>query len=279
MMGSGPEDALAASAGLAQCGAHRLGQGSGRRDHPGPVPLPELCELVEEVQEPAPQAAGSSARREVGAAEEGLAIGGEPHAHRPPSTPGEELYGRHVDRVDVGSLLPVDLDRHVSRVQQARDLDVLEGLALHDVAPVAGRVTDREEHGPAGAARHLEGLVAPWVPVHRVVGVLLEVRAALQREPVDEPGNASLNVVRPGRAWSERCGGELPRQRLREGLCTGEGIFHPAGLIRGPRRGHAGGEGRRERGRSAPRSPGEPSVPPPRSPPVQLGGRWSARLG
>ena len=56
---------------------------------------------------------------------------------------------------------------------------VLERLALHHVAPVAGGVADAEEDGLVLGAGLLQGLRPPGVPVHRVVGVLQQVRARL----------------------------------------------------------------------------------------------------
>jgi hypothetical protein len=44
----------------------------------------------------------------------------------------------HVDRVEVGALLAVELDADEVLVHELRDPLVLERLALHHVAPVAG---------------------------------------------------------------------------------------------------------------------------------------------
>ena len=65
------------------------------------------------------------------------AIRREKNRHRPSAVTGHELHGLHVDRVDVGPLLAIDFDRYEALVQSARDLVVLERLALHDVTPVA----------------------------------------------------------------------------------------------------------------------------------------------
>jgi hypothetical protein len=94
------------------------------------------------------------------------------------------LRGAHVDRVDVGALLAVDLHRHEVLVQEGGGDGVLEGLVLHHVAPVAGRVADGEEDRPVLTSRPLERLVAPGVPVDGVVGVLEEVGARLLGETV-----------------------------------------------------------------------------------------------
>ena len=85
-------------------------------------------------------------RREVGAAVERHAVRREEHGHRPAAAAGHGLHGLHVDLVDVGPLLAVDLDVDEEAVHERGDLVVLERLALHDVAPVAGRVADREQH-------------------------------------------------------------------------------------------------------------------------------------
>ena len=55
------------------------------------------------------------------------------------------MQRRHVDLVDVGPLLAVDLDVDEQLVHHARGGVVLEALVRHDVAPVAGRVADREQ--------------------------------------------------------------------------------------------------------------------------------------
>jgi hypothetical protein len=128
----------------------------------------------------------------------GLARGGEEHAHRPAARAGEVLHGRHIDGVDVGPLLAVHLDADVVRVEVGGDLLVLERLALHDVAPVAGRVAHREEHGPSQALRIGERLLAPGIPVHGVVRVLEEIRAGLEDESVRELRPFSVEVVRAG---------------------------------------------------------------------------------
>ena len=123
-------------------------------------------------------------RREVRAAEERLAVGLEEDGERPPAAAGDRDDGLHVDRVDVGPLLPVDLDADEVLVHHARRLGRLERLALHHVAPVAGRVADREQDRLVLGAGLREGLLAPRVPVDRVVGVLEEVRAGLVGEAV-----------------------------------------------------------------------------------------------
>ena len=122
--------------------------------------------------------------RVVRPAEERLALGREEDRHRPAAVAGERDDRVHVERVDVRPLLAVDLDVHEALVHQRRRLVVLERLVLHDVAPVAGGVADREQDRPVLVARPRERLVAPRVPVDGVVRVLEEVRACLLGQPV-----------------------------------------------------------------------------------------------
>src|SRR5207245_10907628 len=93
----------------------------------------------------------------------------------------------------------VDLDGHEESVERFGDLDVLERLLLHDVAPVAGRVADGEEDRHVARPGLRERLVAPWPPVHRVVRVLLQVRAGLERYTIHEPRRAAPVEVRGAR--------------------------------------------------------------------------------
>ena len=105
--------------------------------------------------------------REVGAAVERPAVGRQEDAHRPAAAAGHRLDGAHVDLVEVGPLLAVHLDRDEVGVQGLGRRLVLERLALHDVAPVARRVADRQEDraveasSPARAPRGPTGTSRP----------------------------------------------------------------------------------------------------------------------
>ena len=86
-------------------------------------------------------------------------------------------------------------------------LVVLERLVLHDVAPVAGGVPDREEDRLVLVPRLGERLFAPRVPVHRVVGVLQEVGTGFLGEAVHAhtlPCEAGSNRRARSRAHDER---------------------------------------------------------------------------
>jgi hypothetical protein len=122
--------------------------------------------------------------REVGAAVERHPLGIEEDGHRPAALPGEGLHRLHVDRVDVGSLLAVDLDADEIGVHEGRGRLVLEGLALHHVAPVAGGIADRKQDRQILATRPVERLGAPRIPVHRVVAMLEKVGTGLGSEAI-----------------------------------------------------------------------------------------------
>ena len=122
--------------------------------------------------------------REVGAAVEGHPLGVAEDGHRPAAPPGHRLHRLHVEGVDVGALLAVDLDADEVLVHVGGGLRVLEGLALHHVAPVAGRVADREQDRAVLLASPGQRLGAPRVPVHRVLPVLEQVGTDLLRQAV-----------------------------------------------------------------------------------------------
>jgi hypothetical protein len=122
--------------------------------------------------------------REVGAGEERDLLGREEDVQRPAALARHRLARLHVDRVEVGPLLAVELDAHEPLVHERGGRLVLERLPLHDVAPVARRVPDRQQDRPLLLTRAPERLLAPRIPLHGVVLVLKEVGRGLARKPV-----------------------------------------------------------------------------------------------
>lgn len=88
------------------------------------------------------------------------------------ATAGRRLHIRHVDAVDIGPFLAIQFDRHEMPVEQPGDLLILKRLAIHDMAPVAGRVTRRKKERLVLPPGLLKGFFAPRIPVHRIVRVL-----------------------------------------------------------------------------------------------------------
>ena len=174
--------------------------------------------------------------RKVGPAVEGLTLGGQEHGHGPAAAARKGLDGVHVDAVQVRPLLPVHLDVDVVLVHYAGDLVVLEGLALHDVAPVAGRVADAQQDGLVLVPGPLEGLLTPRVPVHGVVGVLEEVGAGLVYQAVGHLKPLSAEGARGGQPSS--CGsrgrtGAPHCAPIRAGMPARPGVPSPGGWSRG----------------------------------------------
>ena len=148
----------------------------GARDAVLPVPP-----RIGDAEEHAPEARHAVAfvRREVGARVERLAVGREEHGHRPAAVPRHRLRGLHVDRVDVGTLLAVHLDADEVFIHEGSRRLILERLALHDVAPMAGRVANAQQDRPCFRPRAGERGVTPGIPVHGVMRVLEEIGAGL----------------------------------------------------------------------------------------------------
>ena len=116
-------------------------------------------DLLEDRDEGGPAVAGG--RREVGAAPDRLAVGREEHGERPAALLAEGMERRHVDLVDVGPLLAIDLDVHEKPVHHGGGCRVLEALVGHDVAPMAGGVADREKDRLVGRGEPRRGPPGP----------------------------------------------------------------------------------------------------------------------
>ncbi len=139
-----------------------------------------------------------------------LSLRGKPCGHRPTTTAGQHLYSLHIDRIDVGPLLAVHLDGDVLCIQVSGDFLVLEGLLFHDMAPVAGRVANAQEHRPPQAPSSLKGLVPPSVPVHGIMRVLQQVWTGLE----DQAVRVFRRAVRTKMTRSRLVVGALGGQRL-----------------------------------------------------------------
>ena len=141
--------------------------------------------------------AGHPARvggRIIRPAVERLQVGGQEDRHRPAAVPGHRLDGGHVEVIEVGSFLAVDLDVDEPLVHQLRDRVVLEAFALHDVAPVAGRVADRQKDRFGLGPRLRQRLGSPGKPVDGVVLVLEQVRAGFPAQTVGGTVGVSVGV-------------------------------------------------------------------------------------
>ncbi|MBB3710205.1 hypothetical protein FHS67_006566 [Aminobacter aminovorans] len=91
---------------------------------------------------------------------------------------------RHVDLVDIRPFLAVDLDVDEESVHDFGDFGVLEAFMRHDVAPVAGGITDRKQDRPVEPHRFCQRRGRPRAPMHRVVAMLAKVRATFVSKQV-----------------------------------------------------------------------------------------------
>ncbi|MCK7518512.1 MAG: hypothetical protein MZV64_12730 [Ignavibacteriales bacterium] len=96
-----------------------------------------------------PRRPGRPQRRDLGKyvpAKNGLLSGVMTIVSGQPPRAGQRLADGHVDaRSTSGRSSRSTLTQTKASLRSARDLLVLEGFALHDVAPVAGRVADGQE--------------------------------------------------------------------------------------------------------------------------------------
>ena len=177
---------------LGPAAAHRLGQAHllahgadqrvGLREDLVPLADPRLPQRLHDPAER--RHAVALHGREVGPGVEGAAVGRAEDGHGPSTRARQRLGGRHVDGVEVGALLPVHLDGDEPLGQVGRRRRVLEALVGHHVAPVARGVADGEEDGLVLVTGPPQRLVSPGEPLHRVLGVLAEIRARLVGEAV-----------------------------------------------------------------------------------------------
>ena len=84
--------------------------------------------------------------REIGAAEiRHLILRGEEHGQRPAAVGlREQLVGGLIDLVEVGAFFAIDLDVDEQAVHERGDGRIGEGLVGHHMAPMAGRIADRQ---------------------------------------------------------------------------------------------------------------------------------------
>ncbi len=105
---------------------------------------------------------------------------------RPAARARHHLADTHVDIVDIRPLLAIDLDADKRFVHQCRNLLVLERLALHHVAPMAGGIADRKKDRLVFGLGFFKRLRTPRIPIHRIMRMLQKVWAFLLAQTVCE---------------------------------------------------------------------------------------------
>src|SRR6266849_5140019 len=121
---------------------------------------------------------------EVSAPPDRLAVAVEKHGQRPAAVLAKMVQGRHVDLVDVGPLLAINFDVDEQLVHDGGDLFVFEAFVCHDMAPVAGCVTNREQDRLVALLGLAERVRTPGPPVDRIGLVLQQIWTRLMGEAV-----------------------------------------------------------------------------------------------
>jgi hypothetical protein len=114
-------------------------------------------------------------RRIVRPAEERLTRRQKEHRQRPAPAFIEQLQRLLIELIDIGMLLSIDLDADKVLVQLRRCLGILERLMGHDVAPVTGRVSDRQQHRLVLGPCPRKGFLAPRIPVDGIFSMLTKI--------------------------------------------------------------------------------------------------------
>src|SRR6185437_14018034 len=109
---------------------------------------------------------------EIGAPIKGAGIGGQKDIERPAAAARDRLHRIHVNMIQIGTLLPVDLDVDEMLVHVPGSLRVFETFPLHDMAPMTRGIPDAHQDRFVLLAGRLQGLFPPGIPVHRVMGML-----------------------------------------------------------------------------------------------------------
>src|SRR5436305_1048401 len=76
--------------------------------------------------------------RKIRSAIKRVSVRGEKDGHWPPSLTAHSLDGLHIDAINIWALFTIYFNGDKMLVHQDCDLFVLEGFALHNVAPVTG---------------------------------------------------------------------------------------------------------------------------------------------
>ena len=147
-----------------------------------------LGDRFENAQKPGPVV--SVFGGEVCTSKNRLAVRQKKDRKRPAAATRHYLDGAHIDLVEVRTLLAIDLDIDEVFVHDLRDRRVFERLVLHDVAPVTGRVSNAEQDQLVFCRRALKRLRTPGIPVHRIVGVLQQIRTSFVDQPVGHMASA-----------------------------------------------------------------------------------------
>ena len=142
----------------------------GRVETAAALVLPDVADLLQYTDEANVASGHGGARaRPIGPPEDRFQVGGDEDIQWPAARAGGGLHIIHIYAVDVGPLFTVNLDRNEGVVEDGGNVRVLEGLALHDMAPVAGSIANADEDEPVCFSCKLQGAGPPHLPCDRIV--------------------------------------------------------------------------------------------------------------
>ena len=151
-------------------------------EHFGAFIFPGLGKVDEDISKARPSV--TVVWREISSAHKRFEIGGKEHAHRPATTSGGRLNEGHIDPIHVGPFFAIDFDADKVSVQQIGDLGVIKRFMGHYMAPVTGRIADREKYRFVTLPRLLKRGSSPRPPIHRLMRMLQKIRRFLTGEMI-----------------------------------------------------------------------------------------------
>src|SRR6185437_13545017 len=138
--------------------------------------------------------------RKIGTAEKRLTIRSEKSRERPAALSGNRAHGGLVARVHVGTLVAIHLYGNVKLIDGRRDFRIFVAFAINYMAPMAPHRADIKQDGFGFGTRFLKRLLAPFVPVNRLMRGRTQVRARGILEPVLGPLRHNSNLSHNAKA-------------------------------------------------------------------------------
>ena len=121
---------------------------------------------------------------EIGTTKKWSPVGQTKDIERPTARLLDHLYRFHVDLIHIRTLFAVHFHTDEVLIHQLGNIVTLKTLMRHHMTPVAGRIADRNQQWLTRGFGSGEGLFAPWIPIHWVVGMLFEIKAILLGESI-----------------------------------------------------------------------------------------------
>ena len=96
--------------------------------------------------------------------------------------------------VDVRPLIAIDLDGDKAFVHDVRDISIVVGLAIHNVAPVAPDRSDIEQDGLVLALSDRKRLFSPFMPLDGLMHGRAQVRRRSAGKGVEGLGGHAFSL-------------------------------------------------------------------------------------